>query len=95
MWMSPLEVLGWETIQEATLRRPGRHQSKRGDQAEVLMVKNWTLVWEAIRSTPGASLPHLGGGAGRDSSEIPALVRDRLTLAREGSLGGRPVSTPV
>ena len=54
MRMFPLEVLGWETIQEATLHHPGWHQSKRGDQAEVLMVRNWTSVCEAIRSPPGA-----------------------------------------
>ena len=46
-------------------------------------------------STPGASPPHLGGRIRRDNSETSVSVTDRLTLAREGSLGGRPVSTPI
>ena len=46
-------------------------------------------------STPGASPPHLGGRTRRDNSETSVSVRDRLTLAREGSLDGRPVSTPI
>jgi len=58
------------------------------------MVRNWVLVWDAIRSTPDASPPHRSGRMGRGSSGIP-VVRDRLTPAREGSLGGRPVSTPI
>ena len=72
-----------------------RHQRKRGNQAKVLMVRNWTSIWDAIRSTPGASPPRLGGRKGRDDSETPASARDRLTPAREGSLGGRPVSTRI
>ena len=31
------------------------------EASKVLMVRNWTSVWDAIRSTPGASLPCLGG----------------------------------
>ena len=31
-----------------------------------VIVKNWTSVRDAIRSTPGASPPHLGGRTGRD-----------------------------
>ena len=67
---------------------------RKGNQDKVLMVRNWTSVWDAIRSTPGASPPHLGGRTRRDSNETPTFIRDRLTLAREGSLGGTPVSTP-
>ena len=67
---------------------------KKGNQAKVLMVRNWTPIWDAIRSTPGASPPHLGGRTRRDSNETPTFTRDRLTLAREGSLGGTPVSPP-
>ena len=68
---------------------------EKGNQGKVLIVRNWTSIWDAIRSTPGASPPRLGGRTGRDDSKTPASVRDRLTLAREGSLGGRPVSTPI
>ena len=35
-------------------------------RGKVLMVRNWTSVWDAIRSTPGASPPHLSGRTGRD-----------------------------
>ena len=59
------------------------------------MVKNWILVWDAIRSTPDSSPPCLSGRMGRDGRGIPESVRDRLTLARKGSLVGRPVSIPI
>ena len=36
------------------------------EASKVLMVRNWTLVWDAIRSTPGASPPRLGGRTGKD-----------------------------
>ena len=39
---------------------------KKGNQDKVLMVRNWTSLWDAIRSTPGASPPCLGGRDGRD-----------------------------
>ena len=84
--MFPLVVLAWETFQKATLFHPGWHQRKRGNQGKVLIVRNWTSIWDAIRPTPGASPPLLSGRTGRDDSETPVSVRDRLTLAREGSL---------
>ena len=36
------------------------------EASKVLMVRNWILVWDAIRSTPGASPPCLGGRTGRN-----------------------------
>ena len=33
---------------------------------KVLIVRSWTLVWVAIRSTPSASPPHLGDITRRD-----------------------------
>ena len=36
------------------------------EASKVLMVRSWTAVRDAIRSTPGASPPRLGGRAGRD-----------------------------
>ena len=59
------------------------------------MVRNWTSIWDTIKSIPDGSPPHLGGRIGRDDDGTAALVRDRLALAREGYLGGRPVSTPI
>ena len=67
---------------------------EKGNQAKLLMVRNWTSIWDAIRSIPAASPPHLRGRTRRDSNEKPAFIRDRLTPAREGSLGGTPVSPP-
>ena len=39
----------------------------RGKQ--VLMVRSWTSVRDAIRSAPGASPPRLGGRTGRDECD--------------------------
>ena len=36
------------------------------EASKVLMVRSWTSVRDAIRSTPGASPPCLGGRAWRD-----------------------------
>ena len=59
----PLLVLGWEAFQKVTLIAPQWHQR----QGKFLMVRNWALAWEAIRSTLGASPPHLGGKNRRDN----------------------------
>jgi len=59
------------------------------------MVRTWTSIWDAIRSNPGASPPCLGGRTRGVGSRTPSPVRDRLALAREGSLGGKSVSNPV
>ena len=37
-----------------------------GIRGKVLMVRNWTSFWDAIRSTPGESPPLLGGRTRRD-----------------------------
>ena len=85
---------GWPfTTSFAIIYHPEWHQRRNRNQAKVLMVRNCTSVWDAIRSTSGACLPCLSGRMRRDGNETPALVKDRLTLAREGSLVGRPVST--
>ena len=89
--MFPLEVLALEAFQKVTLITP----RVASEASKGLMVRNWVLVWDAIRSTPDASPRCPSVRTRRDSSGMPALVRDRLTLAREGSLGGRPVSTPI
>ena len=91
----PLAVLAWETFWKVTLLHPWWHQRKRGNEAKVLMVRDWTSVWDASRSTPGAPLPLFGGRTRRDGSRPPALVREGLNLAREGSLGGMPVPAPI
>lgn len=93
--MFPLAVLAWEEFQKATLLNREWHQRRSRNQVEVLMVRNWISIWDATRSTSGASPSHLGGRMGRDGSGTPGSVRHRLTPAREGSLGGRSVSTPT
>ena len=46
------------------------------------MVRNWTSVWDAIRSTPGASSGHLGGRTRRD--EKGTYVREGQTKFDQG-----------
>ena len=43
----------------------------------------------------GSSPFHLSDRMEKASDEAPVSVRDRLTPAREGSLGGRPISIPI
>ena len=62
-------------------KSPWMALEKKGNQAKVLMVRNWTSIWDAIRSIPAASPPHLRGRTRRDSNEKPAFIRDRLTPA--------------
>ena len=82
--MLPLGVLAWEAFWKATLLHARWHQrKKKKNQAKVLMVRNFTSVWGAIRSTSGACLPCLGGRMMRDGNRTPALVKDRLTLAKK------------
>ena len=60
--MFPPAVLAWEAFWKVTLIAP----RVASEASKVLMVRYWTLVWDAIRSTPGASPPRLGGRARRD-----------------------------
>ena len=54
----PPAVLAWEAFPKVTLIAPR--------VASEVMVKSWTSVRDAIKSTPGAPPPHLGGRTGRD-----------------------------
>ena len=60
--MFPPVVLAWEAFRKVTLiaLRVASETSK------VLMVKSWTSIRDAIRSTPGASPPCLSGRTRRD-----------------------------
>ena len=60
--MFPPAVLAWEAFQKVTLIAP----QVASEASKVLMVRSWTSVRDAIRSTPDASPPHLGGRTGRD-----------------------------
>ena len=54
----PPAVLAWGAFGKVTLIAPRA--------ASEVMMKSWTSVRDAIRSTPGASPPHLHGRTGRD-----------------------------
>ena len=63
--------------------------------SEASEVKSWMSVRDAIRSTPGASPPHLGGRTGRD--ECDAFVSKGQTKSnQEGkAFGVKFVYTPI
>ena len=54
--------LAWEAFWKVTLIAP----QVASEVSKVLMVRSWSSVRDAIRSTPGASPPHLGGRTRRD-----------------------------
>ena len=76
--MFPPEVLAWEAFQKVTLIAP----QVASEASKVLMVKSCTSVRDAIRSTPGASLPHLGGRTARD--KYGAYVSKGQTKSDQG-----------
>ena len=53
--------------------------------SEASEVKGWTLVRDAIRSTPGASPPHLGGRTGRDEHDA-CVGKGQTKYDQEGKL---------
>ena len=65
--------LAWEAFWKVTLITPW----VASEASKVLIVKTWTSVRDAIRSTPGASPHRLGGRPGRD--EYGACVSKRCT----------------
>ena len=68
-------------IRKATLIAPW----VASEATKVLMVRNRTSFCDAIRSTPGASPPHLSGRTGRD--EYGACIsKGQTSLTREGKL---------
>ena len=70
--------LAWEAFWKVTLIAP----RVASEASKVLMVKSWTSVRDAIRSTPGASPPHLGGRTRRD--EYVACVGKGQTKSDQG-----------
>ena len=71
--------LAWEAFWKVTLIAP------RGasEASKVLMVKSWTSVRDAIRSTPGASPPRRLGGRTRQDEQV-ACVGKGQTKSDEG-----------
>ena len=72
-------VLAWEAFWKVTLIAPW----VASEASKVLMVRNCSSVWDAIRSTPGTSPPHLCGRTGRD--EYSTCVGNRQTKPDQGS----------
>ena len=64
MRMFPPAVLAWEAFQKVTLIVP----EVASEASKVLLVRSWTSVRDAVKSTPDASPPRLGGRTGRDES---------------------------
>ena len=60
--MFPSVVLAWEAFWNVTLIEP----QVASEVSKILMVRNWTLVWDEMRSTPAASPLHLSDRTGRD-----------------------------
>ena len=60
--MFPQAVLDLEAFKKVTLIAP----RVASEASKVLMVRNWTAVRDAIRSTPGASPPCLSGRTRRN-----------------------------
>ena len=60
--MFPPAVLAWDAFRKVTLIAPW----EASEASKVLMVRNWTSVCDAIRSTLGASLSCLGGRTRKD-----------------------------
>ena len=72
--MFPPSGLAWEAFRKVTLIAPR--------VASEVMLKSWTSVRDAIRSTPGASPPHLVSRTGRD--EWVACVDKGQTKSDQG-----------
>ena len=93
----PPGVPAWEAFWKATLLHARWHQRRKKtkkNQAKVLMVRNWTSILDAIRSTPVHLHPTLTvepGGARKE----PVLVRDKLNLTGKESFRVKSVSTPI
>ena len=86
--MCPPEVLAWEAFQKVTLTAP-RVASEASE------VKGWTSVRDAIRSTPGASQPHLGGRTRRDECDT-CVGKGQNKSNQEGkAFGVKSVYTPM
>ena len=76
--MLPPVVLVWEAFWKVTLIAP--HMAS--EASKFFMVRSWTSVWDAIKSIPGASPPHLGGRTRRD--EYGAYVSKGQTKSNQG-----------
>ena len=86
--MFPPEVLAWEAFRKVTLTAP-RVTSEASE------VKGWMTVRDVIRSTPGASPPHLSGRTRREEHEA-CVSKGQTKSDQEGkAFGVKSVYTPI
>ena len=86
--MFPPVVLAWEALWKVTLIAPRV-------ASEAREVKSWTSVRDAIRSTPGASPPHLSGRTRRDKCDA-CIGKGQTKSDQEGkAFGVTSVYTPI
>ena len=89
--MFPQAALAWEAFWKVTLIAP----RVASEASKVLMVRSWTSVRDAIRSTPGASPPCLGGRTGRDEHDT-CVSKGQTKSGQEGkAFGVKSVYTPI
>ena len=89
--MFPAVVLAWEALQKVTLIAPW----VASEAGKVLMVRSWTSVRNAIRFTPGASPPHLGGRTGR-VEDSTCIGKGQTKSDQEGkAFDVKSVYTPI
>ena len=86
--MFPPEVLAWEAFRKVTLIAPCV-------ASEASEVKSWTSVRDAIRSTPGAFPPRLGGRTRRSKCDA-CFGKGQTKSDREGkAFGVKSVYNPI
>ena len=89
--MFPPTVLAWEAFWKVTLIAP----RVASETSRILMVKSWTSVRDAIRSTPGISLPRLSGRTWRDEDSA-CIGKGQTTSDQEGkAFGVKSVYTSI
>ena len=83
--------LAWEAFRKVTLIAP----QVGSEASKALMVKSWTSVRAAIRSTPGVSPPSLGDRTRRDEYDA-CISKGQTKSDQEGkAFGVTSVYTPI
>ena len=89
--MFPAVVLAWEALQKVTLIAPWL----ASEASKILMVRSWTSVRDAIRSTRGASPPRLSGRTRRDEYDA-CFGKGQTKSDQEGkAFDVKSVYTPI
>ena len=79
--MFPSTALAWKAFQKVPVIAPW----VASEVNKVLMVRSWTAVRNAIRSTAGASPPHLSGRTGR-VEDSTCIGKGQTKSDQEGKL---------